>query len=106
MMEELSKLYSPFIKAQNETPFHFEKKTDAEITLKAYNPVCGDRYELFIAGEIYFHGFGCAISKASTSFLATVLSGKQRQSVREVMLGLPSEPTFPSKIKRNPPKEP
>src|SRR6185295_20365105 len=36
--------------------------------------------EIFISGnpgEIYFHGFGCAISKASTSFLAKVISGKQ-----------------------------
>lgn len=77
-MEELTKLYSPFIKAQNEKPFHFEKKPEAEVTFKAYNPVCGDRYELFIAKseEIYFHGFGCAISKASTSVMAKTLSGK------------------------------
>ena len=33
--------------------------------------------------------------------VATVASGNRTPSVRAVMFGLPSEPTFPSKIKRD-----
>ncbi len=44
-----------------------------------------------------------AIVLATT--VATVVSGKQTRSVREVMLCLPSEPTFPSKIKTRSPKK-
>lgn len=86
-MEELSRLYSPFIKEQNEKPFHFEKKGDAQFTLKAYNPVCGDRYEIFISGnlrEIHFHGYGCAISKASTSLLTKTLTNKPAHASLEL----------------------
>ena len=84
-MEGLTKLYSSFIKEQNERPFHFGKKPEAQFILKAYNPVCGDRFEIFIgerssvSQEIHFHGFGCAISKASTSMMAKTLSGKSNQ---------------------------
>ena len=81
-MDDLKKLYTQFIKVQNETPFHFEKKLTSEFTLKAYNPICGDRFEIYIdqpmgsLDAVYFHGFGCAISKASTSVMVKSLTGK------------------------------
>ncbi|MBK5279739.1 MAG: SUF system NifU family Fe-S cluster assembly protein [Bacteroidia bacterium] len=82
MSGDLKKLYSEIIKAHNETPFHFEKRDSASHTIKAYNPICGDRFEIFIdnhpgkINEVHFHGFGCAISKASTSVLTKSLVGK------------------------------
>jgi nitrogen fixation NifU-like protein len=33
---------------------------------------------------LHFHGFGCAISKASTSILAKTLEGKSRGEAREL----------------------
>lgn len=84
MSGDLKKLYPAIIKAHNETPFHFEKKLDAHEVIKAYNPICGDRFEIFITSDskkaiaIHFHGFGCAISKASTSILVKSLEGKTR----------------------------
>jgi nitrogen fixation NifU-like protein len=56
--------------------------TSASDTVKAYNPICGDRFEVFVdlrsnkINSIHFHGIGCAISKASTSVLTQSLEGK------------------------------
>ncbi len=81
MSSDLNKLYSETIRLHNDSPFHFEKRTGGQ-ALKAYNPICADRFELFIENEqdkiksLYFHGFGCAISKASTSVMVSMLEGK------------------------------
>ena len=88
MNSDLNKLYPAKIKALNESPFHFEKRENAGRTLKAYNPICGDRFQLYInpkeqvIRELHFHGFGCAISKASTSMMVMTLEGK---SFREAL---------------------
>ncbi len=82
MSSDLKKLYPEIIKAHNETPFHFEKRLDANEVIKAYNPICGDRFEIFMTSDsikintVHFHGFGCAISKASTSILTKSIEGK------------------------------
>ncbi len=82
MNERIKKLYPEAIKAHNERPYHFGKQ-DSALSLKAYNPICGDKFQLFIAkkgdslGDIYFNGFGCAVSKASTSILTKTLEGKK-----------------------------
>ena len=82
MSNDLKKLYSDIIKRHQETPFHFEKKTDVPYTIKVYNPICGDRFEVYIEydqktiNQLHFHGFGCAISKASTSVLVKSLEGR------------------------------
>jgi nitrogen fixation NifU-like protein len=53
---------------------------DGRVT--AYNSICGDRFDFFIEtngnqlGSLHFHGFGCAVSKASASVLAQTLEGK------------------------------
>ena len=47
MTHDLKRLYSEIIKTHNEIPFHFEKIDNSPFTLKAYNPVCGDRFELY-----------------------------------------------------------
>ena len=48
MSNDLKKLYSDIIKRHQETPFHFEKKADVPYTIKVYNPICGDRFEVYI----------------------------------------------------------
>ncbi len=83
-MSELNKLYSQAIRAHNASPYHFEQRKDLAVTLRAYNPICGDRFDLFVEADasaiktIYFHGFGCAISKASASVMAKSLTGRAR----------------------------
>jgi len=82
MSSDLKKLYSDIIKKHQETPFHFERKTNMQNTIRVYNPICGDRFELYMdcdlqtIGQLYFHGYGCAISKASTSVLVETLDGR------------------------------
>ena len=89
MREDIKKLYTQVIKAHNEEPFHFTKIENALNIIKSFNPICGDRFEFFIdidskkIKEIHFHGFGCAISKASASVLVQTLDGK---TVKEAIL--------------------
>jgi nitrogen fixation NifU-like protein len=79
---DLKKLYTQIIRSHNEAPFHFRKIENASNVIKAYNPICGDRFEIFVdfdskkIDKIHFHGFGCAISKASSSVMIKTLEGK------------------------------
>lgn len=81
-MSDLNKLYDPVIKAHHANPYHFEKSVKAADTIKAYNPVCGDRYDFFVnvadkkLSTICFHGYGCAVSMAAGSVLVKSLEGK------------------------------
>ena len=81
-MNRLDKLYDEVIKRHNSQPYHFEKKSNASKSIQAYNPICGDRFDLFLETDsltikqMHFHGFGCAVSKASTSLLVKSLEGK------------------------------
>lgn len=80
-MSDLNKLYDPVIKAHQANPYHFEKVANAPETIKAYNPVCGDRYDFFVdikerkISTIHFHGYGCAVSMAAGSVLVKSLEG-------------------------------
>ena len=83
MNEKLKNLYKTIILKHNSEPVSFEKKENATYVLKAYNQICGDRFELYfeiengVIEDLSFHGFGCAISKASTSVLVKKLKGKR-----------------------------
>ena len=83
MNQDLKKLYPDILKAHNNSPYHFEKKEGAYNVIKAYNPICGDRFELYVdletsnkVNQLFFHGIGCSVSKASTSILTKILEGK------------------------------
>lgn len=83
MNDKLKQLYKTVILKHNKEPFHYEKKETATHQLEAYNPLCGDRFKVFLEvndgtiESIHFHGYGCAISKAATSVLAKNLEGKK-----------------------------
>lgn len=82
MNERLKGLYQTIILEHNKVPFFYKKNESATYVLKAYNQICGDRFELYfevrngVIEDLTFHGFGCAISKASTSVLVKNLKGK------------------------------
>lgn len=90
MSNDLKKLYSEVIKSHNDAPYHFEKRPQDASVLKAYNPICGDRFELYIntdqdnIHQLYFHGYGCAVSKASTSVLVKTLEGKTLSAAHSI----------------------
>jgi nitrogen fixation protein NifU and related proteins len=88
-VNNLNKLYDEVIKRHNAEPYHFEKISNSK-SIQAYNPICGDRFDLFLemddrtVNQIHFHGFGCAVSKASTSVLAKTLEGKSIEEAKNI----------------------
>lgn len=79
--DKIKQLYQKVILQHDRHPIHFEKRPDAVVKLEAYNPVCGDRFTLYLDIEndiitrASFHGYGCAISKAATSVLVSRMEG-------------------------------
>jgi len=88
--EKMKSLYGDLIKQHQKNPYHFLKKEDVELSLRANNPICGDRYDLYIENEenvlstLHFHGFGCALSKASASIMVETLEGKSYEEAKEI----------------------
>jgi nitrogen fixation NifU-like protein len=90
MNDRLKELYKSVILSHHHNPVGFEIREDASQELEAYNPLCGDKFRLFFdindgkISDIHFHGYGCAISKASTSVLVEMLKGKTLEEAREL----------------------
>lgn len=78
---KLKQLYRTIILGHNKNPYHYEEMESPDHQIEAYNPLCGDKFKLYLqveAGTIKsasFSGYGCAISKASTSILVKRLEG-------------------------------
>ncbi len=90
MNEKLKQLYQSVILEHNNRPVRYEKNEGSTFALDAYNPLCGDRFQLYFGLEegkikgLSFHGYGCAISKASTSILVKHLEGQPIQKALEL----------------------
>ena len=75
MTPELKELYQELILDHNKTPRNFHPLKAANHKAEGYNPLCGDRFTLYLQIEgdtikdIGFEGSGCAISKASASLM-------------------------------------
>lgn len=90
MNDRLKQLYKSHIltKAKDET--HFGELSTYTHVLEAYNPMCGDKYSLYLEVEderiknASFKGFGCSISKASTAVLAARLVGAKFSGAKEL----------------------
>ncbi len=84
-------LYQQVIMQHNRSPVGFERDEDAPIVIEAYNPLCGDRFTLYLDwadGKLCrarFFGYGCAISKASTSVLMERIEGKSPVEIRALI---------------------
>jgi nitrogen fixation protein NifU and related proteins len=82
MNDELNDLYQQVILDHNKSPRNWGIIDHPNHKAEGYNPLCGDRLDLFIIVEndiikdIKFNGNGCAISKASASIMTTLLIGK------------------------------
>lgn len=89
MNDRLKALYKTQILSRSQNPEHFGEMSGATHVLEAYNPMCGDQYKLFLLVEgnviqkASFHGYGCAISKASTEVLIDRMTGKNLQDLAE-----------------------
>jgi len=76
--EEIKQRYRETVLPETKSPYHFEVPDEASIELSAYNPMCGDKYKLYLEGpgdlqNMHYHGIGCALSKASGSMMIRAL---------------------------------
>lgn len=87
--EELEKLYKNKVLPESQKPFHFIDSDNKEFGIEAFNPICGDRFELYLKGEdkkqLFFKGEGCAISKASCSLLCRIVEGKSLAELKVIL---------------------
>jgi nitrogen fixation protein NifU and related proteins len=72
------------IEDHDRSPRHFGTMGRPDLISTGYNPVCGDKYSVSIRlsgehiDEVMFEGYGCAISKASSSMMTESLTGRAR----------------------------
>ena len=90
MDNDLNELYQEVILDHSRKPRHFHVLPEANRAAEGNNPLCGDRYTVYLKLEgdvirdISFQGSGCAISKASGSMMADQLKGKTIAEARQV----------------------
>ena len=89
-MSDLSDLYQEVILDHNRTPRNFRVLAQPTHRAEGFNPLCGDRLDLFLnveserIADIGFQGSGCAISRASASLMTDALKGRSLAEAREL----------------------
>ena len=82
MSDELHDLYQEIILDHNKRPRHYGALAHATHSAEGYNPLCGDKIEVFFRidddriADIRFECASCAICKASASIMTVALDGK------------------------------
>ena len=90
MTEDLGELYQEVILEHNKAPRNFKKLANANHHAEGYNPLCGDRCQVYIdmdgdaIKEIGFTGSGCAISRASASMMTQMVKGKSKEEAEKL----------------------
>jgi nitrogen fixation NifU-like protein len=81
-MADLNNLYQEVILDHNRRPRNFRVLQRPSHQAEGYNPLCGDRLNLFlevrddVITDVGFQGSGCAISKASASLMTDTVKGR------------------------------
>ena len=89
-MSDLSELYQEVILDHNKRPRNFRTIEGASHRAEGYNPLCGDRLNLWvqldgdIIKDVAFQGSGCAISKASASLMTDAVKGQTVAQARSL----------------------
>jgi nitrogen fixation NifU-like protein len=89
-MSDLSDLYQEVILDHNKRPRNFRVIEGASHHAEGFNPLCGDRLDLYVQVEgdvitdVAFTGSGCAISKASASLMTDAIKGQTIAEAREL----------------------
>jgi nitrogen fixation NifU-like protein len=89
-MSDLSDLYQEVILDHNKRPRNFRVIEGASHHAEGFNPLCGDRLDLYVQVEgdvitdVAFTGSGCAISKASASLMTDAIKGQTIADAREL----------------------
>lgn len=86
----LRELYQEVIIDHNKHPRHFYEISMPTHHAKGFNPLCGDKLELFLIvkdnliQDIGFKGTGCAISTASASLMTEALLNKSMTEAKQL----------------------
>jgi nitrogen fixation NifU-like protein len=89
-MSDLSDLYQEVILDHNRTPRNFRVLAHPTHRAEGFNPLCGDRLDLFLnveserIADIGFQGSGCAISRASASLMTDAIKGRSLGEARDL----------------------
>jgi nitrogen fixation NifU-like protein len=81
---DLKDLYRDVIIDHNRKPRNFGRLEKADAHAEGFNPLCGDRLDLYVVldgdgiSDLKFEGKGCAISVASASLMTEALKGRTR----------------------------
>ena len=87
-MSDASDLYQELILDHNQRPRNFGRLDSPTHRAEGQNPLCGDTLALTldvhdgVIRDLRFEGNGCAISRASSSLMTTVLKGKSLEEAR------------------------
>ena len=89
-MSDLTELYQEVILDHNKRPRNFRTIEGASHHAEGYNPLCGDRLNLYVQvdgnviRDVAFQGSGCAISKASASLMTDAVKGQTVAEARSL----------------------
>jgi nitrogen fixation protein NifU and related proteins len=89
-MFDLKDLYQEVIIDHNRSPRNFGKLENPTQVAEGYNPLCGDKLNLYLTMEddlitdVRFDGSGCAISVASASLMTDSLKGKTIEEAEQL----------------------
>lgn len=88
MSFSIQDLYQEVILDHNKSPRNFRIIDPATHHADGYNPLCGDKIEVFlvinqddIVEDAAFQGSGCAISTASSSLMTEIVKGKTIEEI-------------------------
>lgn len=90
-MANTKQLYQEVILDHNRKPRNWGTLAGATHKAEGVNPLCGDHIHLTarldgeVVGAVNFEGESCAICKASASMMTTVVKGKQRAEVEQLV---------------------
>jgi nitrogen fixation NifU-like protein len=100
---DLKDLYRDVIIDHNRQPRNFGRLEPADAHAEGFNPLCGDRLDLYVAldgdriRDLRFEGKGCAISVASASLMTEALKGRTRADAQryfDAIHGLLTRPDY------------
>ena len=89
-MSDLNELYQEVILDHNKRPRNFRVLDKPSHHAEGFNPLCGDRLDLFLnieadrIADVAFQGSGCAISKASASLMTDAVKGCSVREARDL----------------------
>jgi nitrogen fixation NifU-like protein len=99
---DLNDLYQEVILDHNKRPRNFRALDRPSHHAEGFNPLCGDRLDLFLnvegdrISDVGFQGSGCAISKASASLMTDAIKGRSVAEARDLFQRFHRMVTTPS----------